>query len=195
MQQDRTPGGKFAAGNKLSRGNPHCDRIAKLRSAMLAAVTEKNMKAVIKKLVELAEGGDVKAIALLLDRTLGKIDATIVTASQDTASTNQSGLSAVEFAQQYRAARMRREAGLPVASTSAQRMVERIKAERAGMTDEQIEAQRQERLRASGLPPDATPREILASMMARQVADQSYMICVDAGRDDVTLDISSKATP
>lgn len=81
MQQDRTASGKFAAGNKLSRGNPHCDRIAKLRSAMLAAVTEKNMKAVIKKLIELAEGGDVKAIQLLLDRTLGKIDAQILQVS------------------------------------------------------------------------------------------------------------------
>lgn len=194
QQQDRTSTGKFAAGNKLSRGNPHCDRIAKLRSAMLAAVTEKSMKSVIKKLIEMAEGGDVKAIQLLLDRTLGKIDAVFIAASQDSASTSQPTAGQIEARRQEQL----RRAGLPVAEspvvTTAQAMVERIRAESVGMTDEQIEERRQERLRASGLAPDATPSEILANMMARrQVADQSELNCPEAGREDVTVDVSQRA--
>lgn len=65
--------GRFAAGNSLGRGNPHAAQVARLRSAMLAAVSEDDMKATIGKLVELAKGGDVAAIKLLFDRVLGKV--------------------------------------------------------------------------------------------------------------------------
>ena len=41
---------------------------------MLAAVSEDDMRAVTRKLVEQAKGGDLKAIDLLLNRTLGKAD-------------------------------------------------------------------------------------------------------------------------
>ena len=77
-----TPNGKFAPGNKHGKGNPHIDRVAKLRVAMLSAVTEKAMKNVIKKLIELAESGDIKAIALLLDRTVGKVETSTALAVQ-----------------------------------------------------------------------------------------------------------------
>ena len=65
--------GRFAAGNTLGRGNPHAAQTAKLRSAMLSAVTEDDVKAVVGKLVALAKGGDVTAIKLLLDRVCGKV--------------------------------------------------------------------------------------------------------------------------
>lgn len=48
--------------------------MAKLRAVMLAAVSEDDMRAVVLKLVEMAIGGDLKAIDLLLTRTLGKAD-------------------------------------------------------------------------------------------------------------------------
>ena len=65
--------GRFAVGNTLGRGNPHAAQVARLRSAMLAAVSEDDMKATIGKLVEMAKGGDVAAIKLLFDRVLGKV--------------------------------------------------------------------------------------------------------------------------
>ena len=45
---------------------------------MLAAVTEKDMRAITKHLVKLAKGGDLKAIELLLNRTIGKLQASPV---------------------------------------------------------------------------------------------------------------------
>ena len=65
--------GRFAAGNTLGRGNPHAAQVARLRSAMLSAVTEDDVKAGVGKLVLLAKGGDVAAIKLLFDRVLGKV--------------------------------------------------------------------------------------------------------------------------
>ena len=65
--------GRFASGNTLGRGNPHAAQVARLRSAMLSAVTEDDVKAVVGKLVALAKGGDVPAIKLLFDRVLGKV--------------------------------------------------------------------------------------------------------------------------
>ena len=72
--------GRFTKGNGGGPGNPHVDRVGKLRAAMLAAVSEKAMKNVIKKLIELAESGDLKAIQLLFDRTLGKVSEAATTA-------------------------------------------------------------------------------------------------------------------
>ena len=65
--------GRFAAGNTLGRGNPHAAQVSRLRSAMLSAVTEDDVKAVVGKLVALAKDGDVPAIKLLFDRVLGKV--------------------------------------------------------------------------------------------------------------------------
>lgn len=47
-------------------------RVAKLRCAMLEAVTPEDMTAIIRKLVELAREGDVQAAKEVLSRTLGK---------------------------------------------------------------------------------------------------------------------------
>ncbi len=64
--------GRFAAGNAGGPGNSHAHHVGRLRSALLAAVTEKDMRAIAAKLVTLAKGGDVRAIRELFDRTLGK---------------------------------------------------------------------------------------------------------------------------
>ena len=78
MPEPSTTGtnGRFQPGNKAAVG--HQTRSMKLRAAMLAAVTEKDMRAITKHLVKLAKGGDLKAIELLLNRTIGKLQASPV---------------------------------------------------------------------------------------------------------------------
>ncbi len=64
--------GHFASGNPGGPGNPHAAQVARLRSAMLEAVSEADIKAVARRLVKLALEGDVPAIRELLLRTIGK---------------------------------------------------------------------------------------------------------------------------
>lgn len=68
----RNPSGRFAKGNAGGPGNPYARKVAKLRSVMLQAVTQADMKAIVKKLVDEAKGGDVRAAKEVLDRCLGK---------------------------------------------------------------------------------------------------------------------------
>lgn len=70
---DKDPkNGQFVKGNKASRGNPHAAKVAKLRSAMLAAMTPDAVVRIIAELETLAESGDVQAIKEYLDRAVGK---------------------------------------------------------------------------------------------------------------------------
>lgn len=64
--------GRFFSGNQFSVGNPHAVKVGKLRSALLNAVTEDDLKIVVGKLIERAREGDIAATKLLLDRTCGK---------------------------------------------------------------------------------------------------------------------------
>ena len=64
--------GRFAPGWKGGTGNPHAKQVGQLRSALMAAVTPKDMRAVAAKLIQMARDGDIRAIKELLDRTLGK---------------------------------------------------------------------------------------------------------------------------
>ncbi|MCX7386564.1 MAG: hypothetical protein NTX48_07850 [Planctomycetales bacterium] len=65
--------GRFVPGNPGGPGNPHSQQVARLRSAMMAAVSDDDMREVVAKLVDLAKSGDVPAIKLLMDRCLGKV--------------------------------------------------------------------------------------------------------------------------
>ena len=67
--------------------------MARLRAAMLEAVSEDDMRAIVLKLVELAKGGDLKAIDLLLTRTLGKADSGPLVAVQMNQQANGPGAS------------------------------------------------------------------------------------------------------
>lgn len=67
--------GRFAKGNRISRGNPLARRVARLRAALVRAVTPEDIAAVVEALIEKARSGDVAAARELLDRTLGKPDA------------------------------------------------------------------------------------------------------------------------
>ena len=64
--------GRFVPGWKGGPGNPHAAQVARLRAEMLDAVTPDDMRAIVSRLVELAKGGDVRAIKEVLDRTLGR---------------------------------------------------------------------------------------------------------------------------
>lgn len=64
--------GRFLPGHPGGPGNPHAKQTGKLRSAMLKAVTEKDMRDVVIKLVELAKSGNVPAAKEVLDPCLGR---------------------------------------------------------------------------------------------------------------------------
>ncbi len=73
---DRAPNGRFVRGNKAAAGNPANAKAQRLRNELLAAVSGKDCREVIKKLVEMAKAGDVPAAKLLFDRVLGQAEAT-----------------------------------------------------------------------------------------------------------------------
>ena len=64
--------GRFALGNEGGPGNPQASQVAKLRSAMLAAVGDDDITSIVAKLVELAKEGSIPAAKEVLDRCLGK---------------------------------------------------------------------------------------------------------------------------
>ena len=69
----RTASGRFTIGNAHARGNPHASTVARFRSALLANITEADFSDVIAALVAAAKSGDMAAIKILLDRTLGRV--------------------------------------------------------------------------------------------------------------------------
>ena len=68
----RDADGRFAKGNAGGPGNPYAQRVGKLRSAMLRAVTAADMKAILACLVKLAKEGNVRAAREVLDRCIGR---------------------------------------------------------------------------------------------------------------------------
>lgn len=67
----RGENGRFLAGNQAARGNPVAKKAQLLRVGLMRAVSSGDLRAVIRKLVDLAKSGDVAASRLLLDRVLG----------------------------------------------------------------------------------------------------------------------------
>lgn len=68
----RGAGGRFVAGNRHGRGNPHAKQHAMLRETLLSAVTPDDLRAVVRGLVEQAKAGNVPAARELLDRVIGR---------------------------------------------------------------------------------------------------------------------------
>ena len=64
--------GRFAPGNRASRGNPHAKRVNRLRSMLLQDVSDADLRAITRKLIEEAKAGNVKAALGLFDRLFGK---------------------------------------------------------------------------------------------------------------------------
>lgn len=72
MLNGRERTGRFAPGNSGGPGNPHAKQVGALRSALLRAVSEDDMQAIIGKLVAQARSGSVPAAKEVLDRCLGR---------------------------------------------------------------------------------------------------------------------------
>ena len=51
--------GRFARGNAGGPGNPHAQRTAEIREAMLAAVAPADVRAIVKTLVKLTKNGAI----------------------------------------------------------------------------------------------------------------------------------------
>jgi hypothetical protein len=69
----RDEAGKFMNGNRLGRGGaPLAQRSLALRAALLASVTAEDIAAIVKKLIEKARKGDLRAAREILNRTCGK---------------------------------------------------------------------------------------------------------------------------
>ncbi len=64
--------GRFAEGWKGGPGNPHAKKVGQLRSALLDAVTVEDMRAIVRKLIEKAKGGNIQAAREVFDQCLGK---------------------------------------------------------------------------------------------------------------------------
>src|SRR5437868_856974 len=69
--------GRFTAGNAGGPGNPFARRVALLRTILMECVTEEEMGTIARQLVNLAKSGDLAAIKLLFQYTLGKPAATV----------------------------------------------------------------------------------------------------------------------
>lgn len=70
---DRDAAGRFTVGNRGGPGNPHIQRVAEFRAAMLAAVTPEDVQSVVRALVNLATRGNVAAARELLERVCGRV--------------------------------------------------------------------------------------------------------------------------
>lgn len=64
--------GRFIVGNAGGPGNPHAKRVAQFRSALLSVVSEDDLRAITRVVVNKALEGDLEAIRLLWDRCFGK---------------------------------------------------------------------------------------------------------------------------
>lgn len=64
--------GQFGPGNRYGQGNPNVKRMYELRQALLESLDTDAVQRVGRRLLALAEGGDVTAAKLLFDYTLGK---------------------------------------------------------------------------------------------------------------------------
>ena len=73
----RRADGRFAIGNPGGPGNPYAKQVARVRSLIVDAVSEDDLRAVISMLVERAKGGDVLAARELLNRLVGRPAAAI----------------------------------------------------------------------------------------------------------------------
>src|SRR5262249_33652169 len=74
QSKDRDSYGRFAKGNRAGVGNPFARQVAGFRAAILQATTHEDIKAITKKLIEMAKEGNLAAAKLLLAYTCGKAD-------------------------------------------------------------------------------------------------------------------------
>ena len=64
--------GRFATGNRLSKGNVAARKAAQCRAKLFATVTTRDFAAVVKQLVEQAKAGESWAVKLLFAYMIGE---------------------------------------------------------------------------------------------------------------------------
>lgn len=64
--------GRFAPGNPGGPGNPKMRSLTEQACRIRAIVTDADLERVVRRLVDLAEGGDAQACRMVLDRLAGK---------------------------------------------------------------------------------------------------------------------------
>ena len=70
--------GFFLPGNKCGKGgNPHAEKVTRLRAAIYEATNDEDVRDIWKKLLALAKGGNLTAAKEVLDRLLGKSKETV----------------------------------------------------------------------------------------------------------------------
>jgi hypothetical protein len=69
---ERDERGRFTLGNAGGPGNPFSAAVSRLRSALLSAVTERDIEEIIGKLIKQAKAGNIMACREVLDRCIGK---------------------------------------------------------------------------------------------------------------------------
>jgi len=68
----RDSSGRFVRGNAGGPGNPLAGKLSKLRAALVAAISEDDVREIAETLIGLAKGGDMAATRELFLRTLGR---------------------------------------------------------------------------------------------------------------------------
>ena len=68
----RDHSGRFAPGNAGGPGNPFAKRTACLRSILIEAVSDDDLKDIIQAVTEKAKAGDMAAVKIILDYCIGK---------------------------------------------------------------------------------------------------------------------------
>ena len=74
---DRDESGRFTKGNKGGPGNPYARQVAAMRSTLLAAITEDDLREVATALLSRAKAGDTSAAKLLFSYVVGRPDAPV----------------------------------------------------------------------------------------------------------------------
>ncbi|MFC2081923.1 hypothetical protein ACFLSF_02290 [Candidatus Bipolaricaulota bacterium] len=64
--------GRFTKGNPGGPGNPYAAQVGRLRSSLLSAITEDDIRAIVAKLVDQARDGDIAAARVLFTRVFGR---------------------------------------------------------------------------------------------------------------------------
>lgn len=70
--EGRDAGGRFAPGNRGGPGNPFARQVALLRRVFLEETTPERLRRIVRKMLDLAEEGDIDAAKFVAGYTLGK---------------------------------------------------------------------------------------------------------------------------
>jgi hypothetical protein len=68
----RASNGRFSTGNTFAAGNPILRKIRALRAQLVQSIDRQAMQRIIRKLIEMAEAGDMEAIKVLFNYSIGR---------------------------------------------------------------------------------------------------------------------------